>query len=194
MSPQEQKKAPTILAALLPCRPAGEGRDRRGRWFLGPPGPPATATSGPQEVTTSQITVGVHIGWITSLSRRGPKRGPGTHHHGPDADSRPVARTRCLRQDYRKERSRACVRSDRFALILHEDRSTEKDDFHLTVRRPAFIWTTPLPATFCTSWSRLKRPWVSRYATIFSAVAALTPSSFISSLLDAVLTLIRLVS
>jgi len=23
-------------------------------------------------VTTSQITVGVHIGWITSLSRRGP--------------------------------------------------------------------------------------------------------------------------
>src|SRR5262245_29375650 len=47
-------------------------------------------------MTTSQLTVGVHIGWITSLSRRGPAQGPETHHLDPDADSRNEARSRCL--------------------------------------------------------------------------------------------------
>ena len=43
----DKKKAPTVpAAAILPCRPAGERRDRRGRWFLGPPGPPTTACVG----------------------------------------------------------------------------------------------------------------------------------------------------
>ena len=43
-APLGQRKAPTASAASIhPCRPAGEKRDRRGRWFLGPPGPPATA-------------------------------------------------------------------------------------------------------------------------------------------------------
>jgi len=38
-----KKKPRRYLRQRLPCRPAGEGRDRRGRWLLGPPGPPATA-------------------------------------------------------------------------------------------------------------------------------------------------------
>src|SRR5581483_3373645 len=105
--PGGQKNSPDGVCGGRPSRlaaPLVKERVRRGRWFLGPPGPPATATSGPQEVTTSQITVGVHIGWITSLSRRGPTRGPGPIHLAAGADSRRKARSRCSRPNYREER------------------------------------------------------------------------------------------
>ncbi len=48
----------------------------------------------PQEATTSQITVGVHIGWITSYLGKGATQAQVPTHPEPDADSRPGARPR----------------------------------------------------------------------------------------------------
>jgi len=36
-----------LRPSLNLAAPLVKERDRRGRWFLDPPGPPATATSGP---------------------------------------------------------------------------------------------------------------------------------------------------
>ncbi len=78
-------------------------------------------------MTTSQITVGVHIGWITSLSRRGPISGPGPAHLAPDADSRPEARSRRLRRNCRKGtlKEPVCAPTD-FGVIVHEAAAAEK--------------------------------------------------------------------
>src|SRR4030095_17215359 len=94
----------------------GEGRDRRGRWFLGPPGPPAYYRAlGVDHVTDHRR--GTHRLDHLPFSAR-PDSGPRTHHLAPDADSRPEARSRRRRRKCRRGTPKKPVwASTRFEVI-----------------------------------------------------------------------------
>src|SRR5215467_13121209 len=96
----------------LLATPLVKKRDRRGRWFLGPPGPPAIAyvrALGGDHLTDHRR--GTHR--LDHLLE--PGRGAQGHYLAPDADSRSEARSRRPRRNCHGGRSEeACVRSDRF--------------------------------------------------------------------------------